>query len=276
LQLFLCGTVGIALLLANAGFAAEPVLRPAAPLGSSKSPSVQANEPTATTSETSAAYKEAPANPLRLTPFILAGSLGFIFGLVYLGGKLTNFWGLRVIRNGWSVGFLIICTACSMISAPLFTKFLPQVGDLGQSAGGSVLGSGFVSFVQRLGGRRRSNGGTQPIELARLAAKGFLFDRIRETLRAEIKRELDTLSTKLDWTNIYILTAKAINDGVQDRGLPRDAANKAIDDVKKLRDENPNDPRIDNMNRHLALQRALDFVSFRSFRDAYRSIELPL
>jgi hypothetical protein len=221
-------------------------------------------------------------------PVIIAGLLGFVLSLAYLLTKLSKYWGLRVLRNAWSIGFLASGTVFSVLSSPLLSKMtgnsgitsfagLQSFSDLASPLGASFLGSGFISSLQRVFGRKsRSATGTASNDDPKSNAKGFFFDRIRESLEAQINFEIGHLSEQLDWVHIETLTTKVIIAGETSEGITMERGDKVLKEIEQLKEANVGNQQEENLNKYKALNRALSCVSFKTLRREYlKSLPTP-
>ena len=160
------------------------------------------------------------------------------------------------------------------VSSPLLTMIsgasVQPLVNLGLSAGGSLLGMPFFSLLQRFFGRgSRAKPDLQPKDVTESTAKGFFFDRIRESIGAQINLEINQLSRELDWVTIDDVTHQAIKSGLLSKVTARAEADKARSEIEKLVNEKSEDPRVDGRNKYDALAAAVLCVSFTYFWRVY-------
>jgi hypothetical protein len=281
-HLFRCALATLALLVVSTGLAAEvapppAAPPPAAPVGITKPPLIQVTQSPAAlpkSEELKADMGKAP-RPIHL---MYAGLSGFFLSLLYLSTKLSRYWRLGVLTNIWSLTFVLGGTLFSVLvlyaSSPLFMMFhspnMQPLADLGPSVGGSLFGTPFFSLLQRFFGRRsNAESSMQPKDVTESTAKGFFFDRIMESVGAQINLEINQLSIKLDWVTIDDVTHQAIKSGLLSKMTTQPEADKARSEIEKLVNERSEDPRVDGRNKYDALAAAVLCVSFTYFRRVY-------
>ena len=266
---FRCVLVALTLTVAASAFGAETASRPATAEKASNASLVEKRpDPSAQTTVSDRVESAGIVHPL----MVAAGAalLGFLLTLFHLLRKLSTYWGLRILRNKWSIGFLLAGTGFSILSSPIVIKMLASYGGtwfaslesftkIGTSVGASALGSTFVSGVQRVFGRSKS-GRLDSEEGGKSQPKGFFFDRIIESVESQINDELYRLAKEFDWTAIAEIAGKVIFAAQRISETQRNKVLKQIEELQKPGKKKDNQ----DMKKYEALNLVLRCVSFGS------------
>jgi hypothetical protein len=191
--------------------------------------------------------------------------LGFLASLLYLLTKFRQWWGLKIVGNGWSVLFLVGGTISSMLVTGSvhsigWMQSVAPIAGWGPLISGSLLGTPFFSFLGKLGRSSKAKSDNQPKGINELAGTGFFVDMIVNNISRQINLKIDQLARQLDWPEIIDCTERAFSNQKMVGRITEEEHKKARDFIAAFSPEV--DQKTDLRHKYEALGRAVEKLPF--------------